>query len=294
MPRSTTVLRDFAADGATVNAATTSLSKQEPKRPPMAVQTSPDRNAADAVSPAFELKASSFTLPVIRLLGLDMDAVEAQLGPKVEQAPGFFRNTPIVIDLGALTRDADVVAFPQLVGLLRGLGMIPVGVRGGGAVQNEAARAMELAILGDNTRAGRQLPDAAERVETAPPAVTPGPSREVVDQAAVSASMLVDRPVRSGQRLYAPGGDLTIVGPVSSGAELMADGNIHVYGPLRGRVIAGLQGDTAARIFCRELQAELVSVAGHYRVSENIPAEIKGRSVQVFLDHEVLRIEPIA
>jgi septum site-determining protein MinC len=254
----------------------------------MAVQ-SPTKGAA-ASAPAFELKASSFTLPVIRLLSLDMDTVEAQLGPKVEQAPGFFRNTPVVIDLGELAKEQGTVAFPQLVGLLRGLGMIPVGVRGGGAAQNEAARAMELAILGDSTRAARQQPAAAEASGEAHAEPVVGDA----DGDHTVVSMLVDRPVRSGQRLYAPGGDLTIVGPVSSGAELMADGNIHVYGPLRGRVIAGLKGDIGARIFCRELQAELVSVAGHYRVSENIPTDLKGRSVQVFLDHEVLRIEPIS
>jgi septum site-determining protein MinC len=255
----------------------------------MAVQT-PTRGAAAA--PAFELKASSFTLPVIRLLSLDMDAVETQLGPKVEQAPGFFRNTPVVIDLGGLSQEAGTVAFPQLVGMLRGLGMIPVGVRGGGAAQNEAARAMELAILGDAARGARQ--QAAETVPAGPDA-DPHVDSPVGDADGdhTPVSLLVDRPIRSGQRIYAADGDLTIVGPVSSGAELMADGNIHVYGPLRGRVIAGLKGDTGARIFCRELQAELVSVAGHYRVSENIPTDLKGRSVQVFLDHEVLRIEPI-
>ncbi|NBC13217.1 MAG: septum site-determining protein MinC [Gammaproteobacteria bacterium] len=263
----------------------------------MAVQTSPDsasRSGPDtAVSPAFELKASSFTLPVIRLLALDMDAVEAQLAPKVEQAPGFFQNTPVVIDLGALPRDSGIVAFPQLVGMLRGLGMIPVGVRGGSAQQNEAARAMELAILGESTRAARAAESTADRAEPAQASASSDGHPEPPAAHGRLGSLLVDRPVRSGQRLYAAGGDLTVVGPVSSGAELMADGNIHVYGPLRGRVIAGLQGDLGARIFCRDLQAELVSVAGHYRVSENIPAELKGRSVQVFLDHEVLRIEPI-
>ncbi len=105
--------------------------------------------------------------------------------------------------------------------------------------------------------------------------------------------MLIDRPVRSGQRVYAAGGDLTVVAAVSSGAELMADGNIHIYAPMRGRVIAGLKGDVKARIFCQDMRAELVSVAGHYRVSENIPADLKGKQVQVFLDHEVLRIEPL-
>ena len=101
------------------------------------------------------------------------------------------------------------------------------------------------------------------------------------------------RPVRSGQRIYAAGGDLSVVGSVSSGAEVMADGNIHCYGPLRGRALAGTRGNTEARIFCSDLQAELVSVAGHYRVNENIPAELRGVPVQVYLDQNVLRIERI-
>ncbi|MFP4247298.1 MAG: septum site-determining protein MinC, partial [Halochromatium sp.] len=106
-------------------------------------------------------------------------------------------------------------------------------------------------------------------------------------------SHLIDRPVRSGQRVYAAGGDLTVLAPVNSGAELMADGNIHVYAPMRGRAMAGLHGNTNARIFCADLQAELVSIAGHYRVSDKIPATLKGHRIQIFLDHEVLRIEPL-
>jgi septum site-determining protein MinC len=248
---------------------------------------------AAATEPAFELKASSFTLPVIQLLGLDMDAVEAELGTRVEQAPGFFRNTPVVIDLSALPREGDAVAFPQLVGMLRGLGMIPVGVRGGGATQNEAARAMDLAILGDTNRTTRHPQADQGRAAPAQDAPTGQAAGRAPPPGGELGSVLISRPVRSGQRLYAAGGDLTVIGPVSSGAELMADGNIHIYGPLRGRVIAGLQGDTSARVFCSALQAELVSIAGHYRVSENIPADLKGRAVQVFLDHEVIRIEPL-
>ncbi|MCF7984676.1 MAG: septum site-determining protein MinC [Thiohalocapsa sp.] len=250
---------------------------------------------------AFELKAAAFTLPVIRLLCLDMDAVEAQLAPKVEQAPGFFRNTPVVIDLGELSASDADVGFPQLVGLLRGLGMIPVGVRGGSAGQNEAAQAMELAILGDSVKPKRAEAAAAEPSKAARANSAAGAKAQPIVAAQTDApvigvdtgSTLIGRPVRSGQRVYAAGGDLTVIGAVSSGAELMADGNIHVYAPLRGRVMAGLKGNEGARIFCQDLQAELISIAGHYRVSENIPAELKGRRVQVFLDHAVLRIEPL-
>lgn len=257
---------------------------------------SPDPSTIPA---AFELKADAFTLPVIRLLNLDMDGIASQLEAKVAQAPAFFLHTPVVIDLAALSEaDADL-GFPQLVGLLRGLGMIPVGVRGGTGPQQEAAKAMELAILGDTFKPKRQ--DAGPRLAAEQPSVSvpdpvgaaPAPEPPAAAFGIETGTTLITRPVRSGQRVYAAGGDLTVVAPVNPGAELMADGNIHVYGALRGRVIAGLKGDTAARIFCHELQAELVSVAGHYRVSESIPPELKGRRVQVYLDHEVLRIEPL-
>lgn len=225
---------------------------------------------------AFELKASSFTLPIIRLLVPDMEAVADQLGAKVDQAPDFFRNTPVVIDLSSFPADAGNVEFPLLVGLLRGYGMIPFGVRGGTKANNSAAEAMELAILSDaHSRSARSSAPQAK----APPADP--------------CFTLVTRPVRSGQRIYATDGDLSVVGPVSSGAELMADGNIHVYGPLRGRALAGMKGSTGARIFCQDLQAELVSVAGHYRVSDNIPSDLRNMPVQIYLEQNVLRIEKL-
>jgi septum site-determining protein MinC len=249
------------------------------------------QSAGETPPAVFELKAATFTLPVIRLLGLDMDSVADQLGVKVDQAPDFFRNTPVVIDLSGLPGGTGEVEFPQLVGLMRGYGMIPVGVRGGTAAQNEAAKAMELAILGDAfARRARPAPQAVQTPPKEAPAQA-APKAVPAQAGQVGGFLLVTRPVRSGQRVYAAGGDLSVVAPVSSGAELMADGNIHVYGPLRGRALAGMKGNVNARIFCQDLQAELISVAGHYRVSENIPAELRGAPVQVFLDHEILRIE---
>ncbi len=248
-------------------------------------------SAAASPPPVFELKAATFTLPIIRLLGVDMDAVAEQLGDKVDQAPDFFRNTPVVIDLSGLPRGAGEVEFPLLVGLMRGFGMIPVGIRGGTAAQQEAAQAMELAILGDAfTRRPAAPSREPSRSQASPSAPVAGPASP---QATVASQRLVTRPVRSGQRVYAPGGDLSVIAPVSNGAELMADGNIHVYGPLRGRAMAGMKGDTSARIFCQDLQAELISVAGHYRISESIPEEVKGVPVQIFLQDDVLRIAKI-
>lgn len=256
--------------------------------PGEAAKDQPAGADSSRAAPAFELKAAAFTLPVIRLLRLDMDAVEAELMPKVRQAPAFFQNTPVVIELSALPSADEDVGFPQLVGLLRGLGMIPVGVRGGGSAQHEAAQAMELAILRDGAKPPPD-PAAAGAALELPPVGQNAGSQVGIE----TGSHLIDRPVRSGQRVYAAGGDLTVIAAVNSGAELLADGNIHVYAPMRGRAMAGLRGDTKARIFCSDLQAELVSVAGHYRVSDNIPASLKGCRTQIFLDHDVLRIEPI-
>lgn len=254
----------------------------------------PAATPAGQSPPAFELKAAGFTLPVIRLLGGTMESVAEQLGTKVEQAPEFFRNTPVVIDLGGLAAGLGEVDFPLLVGLLRGYGMIPFGVRGGSRSQQAAAEAMELAILGDvftrtlKPGAPPSGPKGPERGESAP---QPDSTSREQQPRPPQGPILVTRPVRSGQRIYAAGGDLSVVAAVSSGAELMADGNIHVYGPLRGRALAGMKGNVEARIFCQDLQAELVSVAGHYRISDNIPNELRGMPVQIYLDQKVLRIE---
>lgn len=243
-------------------------------------------NSEPSSDPVLELKAGSFTLPVLRLFGSDMDAVAEQLDAKVSQAPEFFRNAPVVVDLKDLRATEATLAFPLLVGLLRGSGMIPVGVRGGTAAQNRAATAMELAVLGDTfvrrNLDATQAPAAAEKPAPAPP-TTP--------QSGGASFKLVNRPIRSGQRIYAPGADLTVIGAVGSGAEIMADGNIHVYGTLRGRALAGVKGNTEARIFCQNLQAELLSVAGHYRISENIGPELKGHPVQVYLNERTLHID---
>jgi septum site-determining protein MinC len=237
-------------------------------------------NAQQDVAPQFELKAGSFTLPLLRLLGTDMDAAAQQLGDKVAQSGGFFHNAPVVIDLKEVAGQGLEMEFPLLVGLMRGHGMIPVGVRGGTPELNAAAEAMELAVLSDGP---------ARRAEArAVPAAQP--TRAAT---AAAGTRMVTRPIRSGQRVYAAGGDLVVMAQVSSGAEVMADGHIHIYAPLRGRALAGVKGNLEARIFCQNLQAELVSVAGHYRISENIPPELRGRPVQVHMRERTLLIESL-
>lgn len=221
---------------------------------------------------AFELKGSTFALPVLKLLNTDLEAISRELAEKLDKAPEFFQNAPVVIDLQAISGQDSATNFALLVGLLRSNGLIPVGVRGGDMGQNEIATSLELAVLSKGTPR-RQARPAGQN------AASP-----------MGRSKLVTQPVRSGQRVYASGGDLVVLAQVSSGAEVFADGNIHVYGTLRGRALAGVKGDTQARIFCQSLEAELVSIAGHYRVSDDLDDARRGQPAQLYLEKRHLRI----
>ena len=231
---------------------------------------------------AFDLKGSLFMLTVLRLFSDDLDAVSDQLGAKVTQAPAFFQSAPIVVDLQSLPEGSHV-DFALLVGLLRGYSMIPVGIVGGSYEDREMAKVMDLAILSQG-KSG-QKPE--------PPPVVEDKIEQVnlVDPTDDVQNMLVTRPVRSGQRLFAANGDLIVMAHVSSGAELLAVGNIHVYGHLRGRALAGVKGDERARIFCQSLNAELVSIAGHYKVNDDFADHVRANAAQIYLDKEKLRVE---
>ena len=225
----------------------------------------------------FDMKAGQYMLPTLVLRDLDVGALDAFLEQQVTRLPSFFDQAPVAIDLSSLPGSEQLAEFPIIVGMLRGHGMIPVGVRGASPEQKEQALALELAIM----PAGRKAP--AVRAAPAQPE-SPRPA---------APTLVVDKPVRSGQRIYADSGDLVLVAGVSSGAEVMAEGHIHAYGALRGRAMAGVSGDANARIFCRELGAELVSIAGRYRVSENLESRYLGRAVQISLDGDALKFSPL-
>lgn len=229
--------------------------------------------------PAVEIKGGALTLPIIRLRTADMAAIAAQLHRHIEQAPEFFQSAPVVLDVSLLPQEAEVnLAF--LIGQLQQLGMIPVGLRGGGQSLRQTAAAQQLALL-ENT----PIRDARDP--------EPKPSRPLAEPGGYSRALLVTQPVRSGQRVYAKGTDLVVLAAVGYGAEVMADGHVHVYGTLRGRALAGMHGDTECRIFCRDLQAELVSIAGHYRVSEDLDEAVRGQAVQVYMRNTALIIEAL-
>ncbi|MFZ1828812.1 MAG: septum site-determining protein MinC [Candidatus Competibacteraceae bacterium] len=228
---------------------------------------------ASEEAPPFELKGSLFTLTVLHLFQMDRTAIERHLVEKVKQAPSFFNNTPVVIDLEGMTDSPDDLDFNGLYELLRAHGMVPVGLRNGTPLQQAAARLAGLPALPESRAiGGAKKPDKSE------PA---------------SRSRMVNHPVRSGQQIYAPDGDLIVLGTVSAGAEVIADGNIHIYGVLRGRALAGARGDAAARIFCQSLEAELVSIAGRYRISEQIDSADRGKAAQIHWMEDRLIIEPL-
>ena len=227
----------------------------------------------------FQLKGSLFTLTVLQLVEVDYQAFAQQLEAMAVQAPKFFRHTPVVIDLQKLADPGQPIDFALIVEELRQHGLIPVGLRGGQPDQQALALKVGLALLPE-TRA--ETVASAGKLQNAPP-VSPAAT---INQT----SKVITQPVRSGQQVYAKGGDLIVLAPVSHGAELLADGHIHVYAPLRGRALAGIEGDQQARIFCQSLEAELVSIAGHYWVKEDLKNMNEQQFAQIYLEEERLKI----
>lgn len=256
---------------------------------------SPQGAAVTATAQPLQVRGRSFTAVVVRLEGgADKGFFEA-LEVLMRQAPHFFVNAPLVLDLEkAVGLDAKA-DFVKLARQLRARRLTPVGIQGATPEQGAAAFGAGLVML----PSGRDAPlERAGKVPAADPAAAasepqPAPAAEAAPEPQPAASLLVTEPVRSGQRIFADRGDLVVLASVSPGAELIALGNIHVYGPLRGRALAGVNGDRAARIFCQSLEAELVAIAGLYRTSEDLPAAVRGQRVQAFLEDDALQIEPL-
>lgn len=238
----------------------------------------------------FELKSASLPVVALLLRTTDTYAVRQALAERFVNEPDFFDNDPVLIDLSAVREDPAAIDFTGLIGTLRGLKTIPVAVRGGSAVQTEFARAAGLSVAPEAAPARAAAP-AAPSVEIREVVR----EVEVVREAPAARTVLIDKPLRSGQQVYARGADLIVTTAVNFGAEVIADGNVHVYAPLRGRAIAGARGDVQARIFTQCLEAQLLSVAGIYRTGEtDFPKEVASRPAQIRLEGERLVIEPLA
>ena len=206
------------------------------------------------------------------------------------QAPNFFRDTPLVMALDKLPEGEGRLDLPALLEVCRRHGLRTLAIRAGREEDIAAAQALDLPVLPPSGARERPLDikDSAPRK----PAEEPSPSAGEARPEPVSRpTKVVKTPVRGGMQIYAAGGDLIVLAAVSPGAELLADGNIHVYGPMRGRALAGVKGDATARIFCQQLAAELVSIAGNYKVAEDLRRSPQwGKAVHVSLSGDVLNI----
>jgi septum site-determining protein MinC len=245
----------------------------------------------------FRLKGGLFPLTLLEINRFDAEDFEQQLRDKAATAPGFFKQTPVVLSFDDFNGALNAFPLADVLTICRGQGLLPVALRSGAESLVQQAQTLNLAIM------------PATRVKAAPEQTAPEEEPEVSEAAAPpeepsqlelrpssaveidnKPSKIITTPIRSGQQVYAPGGDLIIMAAVSAGAEVLADGNIHVYGALRGRALAGVKGDTSARIFCQSLEAELVSIAGTFKVDEDLRNEHWKTAVQIGRDEGALCI----
>jgi septum site-determining protein MinC len=240
----------------------------------------------------FDLKSASLSLVAFVLKSADIAALARELDSRFADTPDLFDRDPVVLDLAAIAEADDAVDFEALIALLQRHKLLPVAAKAGSQAQMAAARAAGLAEAPLDVPAVPRAA-AAPAAAAAPPAEAPAASAPAAPPPA-SPTLIVDKPLRSGQQVYARGGDLVVLAVVSFGAEVIADGSIHVYAPLRGRAIAGARGDTTARIFSACMEPQLVSIAGTYRTTETaLPPEVAGKPAQVRLDGEKLVVEAL-
>lgn len=259
----------------------------------------------DSVPASFELKSTTWALESMLLKTSDWqllaEDLERRFGP-LGESPDFFDFDGLVVDVSQLSADAPVASLAKLEQLLQRFKLLPVALRGGSAQWQDQARALGWA---------QAAPEVARGKITKPGGALNTPNevvREIIKEVRVEVptatptaskpAMVVDKPLRSGQKVYAKGCDLVVLAMVNQGAEVVADGNIHVYAALRGKAMAGASGDTSARIFALSLEPELISIAGVYRTSENqLPAEVHAKPAQVRLHSsngsDKLLIEPL-
>ncbi|ACE85927.1 septum site-determining protein MinC [Cellvibrio japonicus] len=240
----------------------------------------------------FQLKGSAVTVVVLAITRYQPESLGVQLQEKIDQAPQFFENSPVLINLDRLENPEDLPSIQELLHICRQLELQPLGFSGVPEVLLPSVQATGLAILPTPNERALKLPQKAPdvQVETVVERVV----ETVVEERLVQRqSRVITRPVRSGQQIYAEGADLIVLAQVSEGAEVLADGHIHVYGTLRGRALAGVKGDESARIFCQQLEAELVSIAGNFVLQDSLPKALLKKPAQVSLSGDKVTVEAL-
>ncbi|HVF16435.1 MAG TPA: septum site-determining protein MinC [Steroidobacteraceae bacterium] len=230
---------------------------------------------------ACEIRFGQVGLAQVRLRTISATAIHEEIAARLATAPQMFERTAVCLDLSALEKEPEVAELRDVLDAIRRAGMLPIGLAHGTAAVDALARTLELPVLTQFRAQNRTPPVASEPKKAAP---TPDTAEFA------NPTLMHHQPVRSGQRVYARHRDLVVTSVVGAGAEVMADGCVHIYGALRGRAAAGARGEVTARVFCQEFQAELISIAGVFRVFETIPPEFAGKPVQAWLDGDDLRL----
>ncbi|MEM9764038.1 MAG: septum site-determining protein MinC [Pseudomonadota bacterium] len=264
--------------------------------------SSAQKGAAELCSPnpttaqPLQIRGRFLTAVVLPVPAVLDEEFEAGLDAALQQSPRFFADAPLVVDLAGAEALETEDAFAALLDVLKARRLSPIGIQNATAHQTVAAATHGLITLKPGRDAPfeqeRARPAAARPVAVPDPEPQPGPQPLAAPQPA-GPGLLITEPVRSGQCIVAEEGDLVVLASVSSGAELIAPGHIHVYGALRGRALAGVGGDTSARIFCQSLEAELIAIAGLYKTSEAFEPTVAKQRVHAFLEADTLRLQPL-
>jgi len=237
---------------------------------------------ADSVH-ALELRGVLTALNVLRVLTPDLESIARDLDGRINEAPELFQGAPVLLDVSALEN----VRLNRLVDLLRTRGLVPVAVSGlpPGRVQEASAVGLGILDAGGAKKITRRAPDTRAKSAPEPQNGTAqaAPAAAPLSPSDLGGTLTLTQPLRSGQIVYADGRDAIALAAVNPGAELIADGNIHIYSALRGRAMAGAKGNTEARIYCQKLEADLVAIAGVYLSADELPKQHRGKPVQVWL-----------
>lgn len=251
----------------------------------MSIQ-SPSQNTKDCLN----FKGSLYPLTTLHLFDLDLSAISFALDEKIKQAPNFFKNAPVILDFQKISEDYTISGIEKIISTLQSKKLHPIGIRSKQEAIKELADKLGLALFSEESESRTNKQKIQKPLDVA---IKPQKTTSTPDMHAHTPTKLVTHPIRSGQQIYAPGGDLIVMAPVSPGAELLADGHIHVHGALRGRALAGINGDTNAMIYCKSLEAELVSIAGQYQISESLKESLWKQPACIAIKDGRLQISPI-
>ncbi|HNV85178.1 MAG TPA: septum site-determining protein MinC [Arenimonas sp.] len=246
---------------------------------------------------AGELKFGQVGIANLRIRNLDVEKLKIEMQERVARAPKLFVRAAVILDFGGLSKCPDAKTVNELIDSLKSAGVLPIAIAYGTSAIEELSVQVGLPLLAKFRVSYESQASADPEPQAKKPARKAEPEMErptpVVVPAKSEPGIMHTQPVRSGQQIYAQNKDITVMATVGAGAEVIADGSIHIYGALRGRALAGASDNVNARIFCREFHAELVAIAGHYKVLEEIPKNLLGKAVQIFLEKDQLRIEEL-